>query len=135
MFFCVKDFSGTIERKILKFGTNIGYNLLYCVKRESTSSCLSFPLFVHLFFLSNKNFCHRFYGFHVRPALWGQIYGKIPAKSPRPQGPHHKRLTIMGPFRYPHRTRPNGPEKKYRTYLVLELFTYPRKILVCCYSR
>ena len=43
-------------------------------------------------------------------------------------------------FRYPHRTRPNSgpnlvPEKEYRTYLVLELLTYHRKILVCCCSR
>ena len=28
--FFVKDFSGTTEPRILKFGTNVGYNLLYC---------------------------------------------------------------------------------------------------------
>ena len=33
-FFFVKDFSGTIEPRILKFGTNVGYNLLYCVREN-----------------------------------------------------------------------------------------------------
>ena len=48
-FFCVKDFSGTTEPRVLKFGINVGYNLFYRV-RESTSSCLSFFLFVHFSF-------------------------------------------------------------------------------------
>ena len=34
LFFFVKDFSGTIEPRILKFGTNVGYNLLYCVREN-----------------------------------------------------------------------------------------------------
>ena len=47
---CVKDFSGTTAPRILKFGTNVGYDLLlYCVK-ESACCCLSFPLFVHFSF-------------------------------------------------------------------------------------
>ena len=33
---CVKDFSGTIAPRILKIGTNVGYDLLYCEK-ESVS--------------------------------------------------------------------------------------------------
>ena len=33
-FFFVKDFSGTTEPRILKFGTNVGYNLLYCVREK-----------------------------------------------------------------------------------------------------
>ena len=32
--FFVKDFSGTTEPRILKFGTNVGYNLLYCVREN-----------------------------------------------------------------------------------------------------
>ena len=28
---CVKDFSGTTASRILKFGTNVGFDLLYCV--------------------------------------------------------------------------------------------------------
>ena len=31
---CVKDFSGTTAPRILKFGTNVGYDLLYCVKKN-----------------------------------------------------------------------------------------------------
>ena len=34
LFFFVKDFSGTTESRILKFGTNVGYNLLYCVREN-----------------------------------------------------------------------------------------------------
>ena len=30
-FLSVKDFSGTTRPRILKFGTNNGYDLLYCV--------------------------------------------------------------------------------------------------------
>ena len=30
-FFFIKDFSGTTAPRILRFGTNIGYNMLYCV--------------------------------------------------------------------------------------------------------
>ena len=33
-FFFVKDFSGTAEPRILKFGSNVGYNLLYCVREN-----------------------------------------------------------------------------------------------------
>ena len=31
---CVKDFSGTTAPRILKFGTNVGVDLLYCVKEN-----------------------------------------------------------------------------------------------------
>ena len=31
---CVKDFSGTTAPRILKFGTNVGYNFLYCVRQN-----------------------------------------------------------------------------------------------------
>ena len=33
-FFSVKDFSGTTTPRILKFGKNVGYDLLYCVKES-----------------------------------------------------------------------------------------------------
>ena len=33
-FFFVKDFSGTTVPRILKFGTNIGYDKLYCVLKN-----------------------------------------------------------------------------------------------------
>ena len=32
--FFVKNFSGTTEPRILKFGMNVGFNLLYCVREN-----------------------------------------------------------------------------------------------------
>ena len=32
--FSVKDFSGTTAHRILKFSTNIGYDMLYCVREN-----------------------------------------------------------------------------------------------------
>ena len=63
LFFSVKDFSGSTLPRILKFHTKIEYDVM--CKSESASSCLSFPLFVHLFFLSNKIFHHRFLSSYV----------------------------------------------------------------------
>ena len=53
---CVNDFSGTTSPRILKLGTNIGYDLLYRVRKKSASSCLLFPLFFHFPFSSIKYF-------------------------------------------------------------------------------
>ena len=50
---CVKDSSGTAAPRILKFGTNVEYDLVL-YKRELASSCLSFPLFVHFSFAPVK---------------------------------------------------------------------------------
>ena len=50
-FFFIKDFSGTTAPRILKFGTNIGYDLYY-VKRESASSHLSFQFICPFFCFS-----------------------------------------------------------------------------------
>ena len=55
--FFVKDFTGTTEPRILKFGTNIGYNLLYCVRENQPDLLLIIPFIYPFFFLSNKNFC------------------------------------------------------------------------------
>ena len=32
-----KDFQGTTAPRILKFGTNVGYDLLYCVKEKQSA--------------------------------------------------------------------------------------------------
>ena len=53
----VKNFSGTTAPRILKFGTNVGYDL-YCVK-ENQHAALIIPLICPFFFLSNKTFRHR----------------------------------------------------------------------------
>ena len=67
----VKVFSGTTAPRILKFGTNVGYDLL--CKRESACCCLSFAAY-HSFtcpfiFLSNKTFCHRILRFYYSQSL------------------------------------------------------------------
>ena len=46
---CVKDFSGTTVPRILKFGTNVGYDLLYCVKEnQHTATYYSLIYFLSL---------------------------------------------------------------------------------------
>ena len=51
---CVNNFSGTTVPKILKFGTNVGYDFLYCVK-ENQHTALIIPL-ICPFFLSLSKF-------------------------------------------------------------------------------
>ena len=45
---CVKDFSGTSVPRILKFGTNAGYDLLYCLK-ESQRAAAYRSLYLSIF--------------------------------------------------------------------------------------
>ena len=48
---CVKDFSGTTAPRILKFGTNVGYDLLYCVRENQHAAAYHSPylsIFLHL---------------------------------------------------------------------------------------
>ena len=46
---CVKEFSGTIAPRLLKFGTNIGYGLLYSVKENlSAYHLLYLSILAHL---------------------------------------------------------------------------------------
>ena len=48
-FFPVKDFSASTWVRILKFGTKLNCDDLYCVTKTATY-CLSVPLFVHFSF-------------------------------------------------------------------------------------
>ena len=48
-----KDFSGTTAPRSLKFGTNVGYDLLYCVK-ENQLLLLIIALFVDFSFSPSK---------------------------------------------------------------------------------
>ena len=48
-FFSVKDFSATTWVRILKFGTKLDSDELYCVTKTATYN-LSVPLFVHFSF-------------------------------------------------------------------------------------
>ena len=55
---CIKDFSENTAPRILKFGTNVEYDLLYCVK-ENQHAAAYHSLYLSIFFLSNKTFRHR----------------------------------------------------------------------------
>ena len=51
---CVKDFSGSTLPRILKFGINIGYDLMYCVKENQPPAAYHSPyLSIFLSFQSN----------------------------------------------------------------------------------
>ena len=47
-FFSVKDFSGTARHRMMKFGTNIGYGKLYCVRKNQPSPAYQ-PLYLSIF--------------------------------------------------------------------------------------
>ena len=53
-FFFVKDFSGTTVPRILKFGTNIGYDKLYCVLKNRPH--MAYQSFYSSIFLSFQFF-------------------------------------------------------------------------------
>ena len=40
---CVKDFLGTTAPRILKFGTNVGYYLLYCLRENQHAAAYHSP--------------------------------------------------------------------------------------------
>ena len=65
---CVKDFSGTTAPRILKFVTNVGYDLLHCVRENQLPDAYHF-LYLSIFFLSNQFFCYRFLSFYENQSL------------------------------------------------------------------
>ena len=48
--------------RILKFGTNVGYDLLYCVKENQHAAAYHSPY--SFFFLSKQIFCYKFLSFY-----------------------------------------------------------------------
>ena len=52
---CVEDFSATTASRILAFGTNVGYDLLYCVK-ENQPPADYHSIYLSIFSLSPVNF-------------------------------------------------------------------------------
>ena len=66
-FFCIKDFSGTTMPRILKFGTNVGYDLLYCVNKNQPPPAYH-SLYLSIF-LSLKKFHHRNLGSYENKSL------------------------------------------------------------------
>ena len=65
---CAKDFSGTTAPRILKFGTNVGYDLLYYVKENQHAAAYHF-LNSPFFFLSKQIFCYKFLSFYESQGL------------------------------------------------------------------
>ena len=51
----VKDFSGTTAPRILKFGTNVGYDLLHCVRENQPPGAYHF-LYLFIFLSLQSNF-------------------------------------------------------------------------------
>ena len=49
-FFSVKNFSATTWVRILKFGTKLDSDELYCVAKKTATYCSSVPLFIHFSF-------------------------------------------------------------------------------------
>ena len=52
---CVKDFSETTAPRILKFGTNVGYDLLHCVREKQPPDAYHF-LYLFIFLSHQSNF-------------------------------------------------------------------------------
>ena len=50
LFFSFKGFSATTWVRILKFGTKLDSDQLYCVTKKTATYCLSVSLFVHFSF-------------------------------------------------------------------------------------
>ena len=63
-------FSATTWVRILKSGTKLHSDELYCVTKKNNSHILLISPFIYLFsFLSNGNFCHRFLS-----SYWSQCF-------------------------------------------------------------
>ena len=68
-FFFVKDISATTWVRILKFGTKLDSDELFCVTKKNSQLLLFRPFICSFFFLSNGNFCHRFLS-----SYWSQCF-------------------------------------------------------------
>ena len=67
-FFFVKDFSGTTAPRILKFGTNIGYDLLYGV-RENQHPHSYHSLYLSIFSFSPIKFFAKDFAWTTAPRI------------------------------------------------------------------
>ena len=64
---CVKDFAGTTAPRILKFGTNIGYDLWHCVKANQSPDAYRF-LYLSIFLSLHSKFLLQFFRHRLEPA-------------------------------------------------------------------
>ena len=65
---CVKDFSRTTAPRILKYGTNVGYDLLHCVREKQPPDAYHF-LYVFIFLSLQSDFLLRFLGIYESQSL------------------------------------------------------------------
>ena len=65
---CVKDFSGTTVPRILKFGTNVEYDLLYCVGENQPPDAYHF-LYLSIFLSLQSNFL-----LQISRLLWDRVF-------------------------------------------------------------
>ena len=65
---CVKDFSRTTAPRILKFGTNVGYDLLHCVREKQPPDAYHF-LYLFIFLSLQSDFLLRFLGIYESQSL------------------------------------------------------------------
>ena len=63
-----KDFSGTTVPRISKFDTNVGYDLLYCVK-ENQPAAAYHCLICQFFILSKQIFRYKILSFYESQSL------------------------------------------------------------------
>ena len=77
---CVKDFSGNTAPRILKFGTNVGYDSLYCVKENQRATAF-YSLYLYIFLSLQANFLLQISRFYESQSLQiciqiesGQVY-------------------------------------------------------------
>ena len=65
---CIKGFSGTTMPRILTFGTNVGYDLLYCVK-ENQPHAAYHSLYLSIFLSLQPNFL-----LQISQLLWEIVF-------------------------------------------------------------
>ena len=70
---CVKDFSGTTAPRVLKFGTNVGYDLLYCVKENQHAAAYHSP-YLSIFLYLQANFLLQISYFLCEPESSNFVY-------------------------------------------------------------
>ena len=54
--------------RILKFGTDVGYDLLNCVKENQHAAAYHFPC-LSIFLSLQENFCYKFLSFYESQSL------------------------------------------------------------------
>ena len=72
-FFPVKDFSETTRLRILKFGTNVGYDKFYCVTKNQPHIAYQF-LYLSIFLSLQQNFLSQISQLLLEPGSSNFVY-------------------------------------------------------------